>query len=50
MADLADAPDLFKLIVTAQPKGSIPASVWRSSYVIFVDELAHWQRVQELHS
>lgn len=39
MADLAVAPELFKLIVTGQPKGSIPASVWHSSYVIFVDEL-----------
>ena len=39
MADLVAAPELFKLIVTGQPKGSIPALVWHSSYVIFVDEL-----------
>src|SRR5579885_1585079 len=39
MAYLVAAPELFKLIVTGQPKGSIPALVWHSSYVIFVDEL-----------
>ena len=38
MTDLAASPDLFKLIVTCQPHGSIPASVWSSSYVVFVGE------------
>ena len=38
MAELAASPDLFKLIVTSQPRGSIPASVWSSSYVVFLDE------------
>jgi len=38
MAELASSPELFKLIVTSQPRGSIPASVWSSSYVIFLDE------------
>jgi len=38
MAELAASPDLFKLIVTSQPRGSIPASLWSSSYVIFLDE------------
>jgi uncharacterized protein (DUF58 family) len=38
MADLAAAPELFKIIVTAQPHGSVPASVWSSSYVIFLDD------------
>jgi uncharacterized protein (DUF58 family) len=38
MAELAASPELFKLIVTSQPRGSIPASVWSSSYVIFLEE------------
>jgi len=38
MAELASSPELFKLIVTTQPRGSVPASVWSSSYVIFLDE------------
>ena len=40
MADLAASPDLFKIIVTSQPHGSIPASVWSSSYVVFLDDPA----------
>src|SRR5882672_529356 len=40
MAELAASPDLFKIIVTSQPHGSIPASVWSSSYVVFLDEPA----------
>jgi uncharacterized protein (DUF58 family) len=38
MADLAASPDLFKIIVTSQPRGSVPASVWSSSYVVFLDD------------
>jgi uncharacterized protein (DUF58 family) len=38
MGDLAAAPDLFKIIVTSQPHGSIPASVWSSSYVVFLED------------
>lgn len=38
MAELAASPDLFKIVVTSQPHGSIPASVWSSSYVVFLDE------------
>jgi uncharacterized protein (DUF58 family) len=39
ITDLASSPELFKIIVTSQPRGSIPAAVWRSSYVIFLDDL-----------
>jgi uncharacterized protein (DUF58 family) len=39
LTDLAASPDLFKVIVTSQPRGSIPASLWHSSYVIFLDDL-----------
>jgi len=37
--DLAASPDLFKVIVTSQPRGSIPASLWHSSYVVFLEDL-----------
>jgi uncharacterized protein (DUF58 family) len=39
MADLAASPELFKIIVTSQARGSIPASVWSSSYVVFLEDL-----------
>ena len=38
MADLASSPELFKIIVTGRPHGSVPASVWSSSYVVFLDD------------
>ena len=40
MAELAASPDLFKLVVTSQPRGSIPGSVWSSSYVVFLEDLS----------
>jgi uncharacterized protein (DUF58 family) len=39
LTDLAASPDLFKVIVTSQPRGSIPANLWHSSYVVFLDDL-----------
>ena len=39
ITDLALAPELFKIIITSQSHGSIPASIWFSSYVIFLDDL-----------
>jgi uncharacterized protein (DUF58 family) len=39
LSDLAASPDLFKVIVTSQPRGSIPAHLWHSSYVVFLDDL-----------
>jgi hypothetical protein len=41
LTDLASSPELFKIIVTSEPHGAIPASLWRSSYVIFLDDLLH---------
>jgi len=38
MADLATSPELFKIIVTTRPHGSVPGSVWSSSYVVFLDD------------
>jgi uncharacterized protein (DUF58 family) len=39
LADLAASPDLFKVIVTGQPRGSIPEALWHSSYVVFLEDL-----------
>ncbi len=39
LSDLAASPDLFKVIVTSQPRGSIPANLWHSSYVVFLEDL-----------
>ncbi len=40
LSDLAADPDLFKVIVTSQPRGSIPDILWHTSYVIFLEDLA----------
>ncbi len=39
LTKLAASPELFKVIVTSQPRGSIPVSLWHTSYVIFLEEL-----------
>jgi uncharacterized protein (DUF58 family) len=39
LTGLAADAESFKLIVTSQPHGSIPAEVWNSSYVVFAEEL-----------
>ncbi len=31
------SPDTFKIILTSQPRGSMPASLWNSSYILFLD-------------
>lgn len=36
--ELAASPDIFKIVVTSQSRGSIPYSVWSSSYVVFLDD------------
>jgi uncharacterized protein (DUF58 family) len=38
MQDLAAAPEIFKIIVTSQKHGTIPAILWHSSYVLFLDD------------
>jgi len=30
---------VFKIILTSRPRGALPAPIWRSSYVIYFDEL-----------
>jgi uncharacterized protein (DUF58 family) len=41
LTSLAASPELFKIIVTSQPRGSIPANLWHTSYVVFLDDLLH---------
>jgi uncharacterized protein (DUF58 family) len=36
-SDLADLPQTFKIILTAQPRGSIPTSLWSTSFIAFLD-------------
>jgi Protein of unknown function DUF58 len=36
---LAAEPDVFKIILTSRPRGSIPTALWSSSYFIFMDSL-----------
>ncbi|HET7151836.1 MAG TPA: DUF58 domain-containing protein [Candidatus Acidoferrum sp.] len=38
ISELAASPDLFKIIVTSQPRGFFPHAVWSSSYIVFLDE------------
>jgi uncharacterized protein (DUF58 family) len=42
LTDLAASPELFKIIVTSQAHGSIPGSIWHSSYVVFLEDLEPW--------
>jgi uncharacterized protein (DUF58 family) len=39
LTGLAASPGLFKIIVTSQPRGSIPATLWHTSYVVFLEDL-----------
>jgi uncharacterized protein (DUF58 family) len=36
---LSDARDIFKIVLTSQPRGSIPTQLWSSSYIFFVSSL-----------
>jgi uncharacterized protein (DUF58 family) len=38
LVELAAEAESVKIIVTSQPRGSIPAEVWNSSYVVFAEE------------
>ena len=37
LSELADSSQLFKIILTRQPRGSIPTSLWSSGYVLFLE-------------
>jgi hypothetical protein len=36
---LEDATDVFKIVLTSQPRGSIPTGLWNSSYFLFMSSL-----------
>lgn len=38
--ELGASPDIFKIVVTSQPRGSVPYSVWSSSYIVFLEEFS----------
>ena len=38
LSALAAEPESFRIIVTAQPRGSIPTEIWNSSYVVFAED------------
>lgn len=35
--DLTELPQTFKIILTAQPRGSIPTSLWSTSFIAFLE-------------
>ncbi|HUK31673.1 MAG TPA: DUF58 domain-containing protein [Candidatus Acidoferrum sp.] len=39
LKELAAEPDVFKIVLTSRPRGSIPTSLWTSSYIVFFDSL-----------
>ena len=39
LAQLAEDTHIFKIILTGQPRGSIPTSLWTSSYFVFLESL-----------
>jgi uncharacterized protein (DUF58 family) len=39
LASLVDETEVFKIILTSRPRGSIPTSLWSSSYFIFISSL-----------
>jgi uncharacterized protein (DUF58 family) len=36
---LSDSPDIFKIVLTCHPRGSIPSNIWNTGYFIFVQSL-----------
>jgi uncharacterized protein (DUF58 family) len=36
---LASSPDIFKIVLTSHPPGTIPSNVWNSAYFLFISSL-----------
>ncbi len=36
---LGDSPDIFKIVLTCHPQGSIPSHIWNTGYFVFVQSL-----------
>jgi len=39
LSQIAEECDVFKIVLTSRPRGTIPTSLWASSYMIFLDAL-----------
>jgi len=39
LRELADESLVFKIVLTSQPRGSIPTTLWSTSYILFTDSL-----------
>jgi uncharacterized protein (DUF58 family) len=39
LTELAHEPGVFKIVLTSQPRGSIPTALWTSAYLVFFDSL-----------
>jgi uncharacterized protein (DUF58 family) len=40
LTSMVSAPDVFRVIVTSESRGSIPSTIWNKSWVIFLEDLA----------
>jgi uncharacterized protein (DUF58 family) len=40
LSDLAGRPDIFRVIVTSESRGTIPSNIWNQSWIIFLEDLA----------
>src|SRR5690349_5112791 len=38
ISELSSSSEIFKIIVTSQPRGFFPHAVWSTSYIVFLDE------------
>jgi uncharacterized protein (DUF58 family) len=36
---LGDTPDIFKIVLTSHPRGTIPSHIWNTAYFVFVQSL-----------
>ena len=36
---LGDSPEIFKIVLTSHPRGSIPSHLWNTAYFLFVSSL-----------
>ena len=36
---LADSPEIFKIVLTSHPRGTIPSHIWNTAYFLFVSSL-----------
>ena len=40
LTDLAGTPEIFRVIVTSESRGTIPSNIWNQSWVIFLEDLS----------